>query len=439
MHNENTYQHQGKSSFSLKGILLNIDTVSFFIILLLLTIGLTLVATVSPAIGERINVPSFYFIHKQLIFVAIFVPILLFFANISERAVKFFGLVGFFITLFLMMILPFCGYAAKGSVRWFSLWGFSIQPSEFFKPFYVVVTAMILTRNTEENCFKVTQLDRRLKDIESKNRAQIFISENILEHPYPEPHTHHAAQGKKSNGNDSSRKFLPCFVLHIIISTLLLLEPDLGMAITISFVTITQMFVAGLSWRWISITSAVFISCLVGAYLTLPHVEKRIGAFFGNDSTSYQVKKSLESYVNGGWLGTGPGEGKVKYSLPDSHTDFIFAVAGEEMGIIFCISIILIISYFIFRGTQNLLRLREPYLIYSGIGMLMYLAFQSLFNIGMTLRLFPAKGMTLPFMSYGGSSLLSFAIMMGIYLNVTKKTNTTWIHFKKPHVKLTVS
>jgi cell division protein FtsW len=158
------------------------------------------------------------------------------------------------------------------------------------------------------------------------------------------------------------------------------------------------------------------------AYTFLPHVARRIDSFINPEANeNYQVEKSLEAYINGGIFGKGPGEGTVKAQLPDSHTDFIFAVAGEEFGAIFGALIILLFMATVIRGIYLLSKEQSLFKIFTGAGILALFALQTIFNIGVTLHLFPTKGMTLPFISYGGSSVLSFAVSFGIFLNLTSK------------------
>jgi cell division protein FtsW len=213
------------------------------------------------------------------------------------------------------------------------------------------------------------------------------------------------------------------------------MQPDLGMVITISAIFFLQLFIANVSLLLLMGLSLIF-PCILGfAYLFFPHVQSRINKFMSSiDGENYQVHKSLECYNNGGLFGRGPGEGSFKYFLPDCHADFIFPVIAEEFGSILCFIIICIIIFIVVRGLINLKK-TNIYRLCCGTGIIGYFAMQSIFNIGITLNLFPTKGMTLPFISYGGSSLISSSIAMGIYLNITKYVNKTK-KLRKVHIKL---
>lgn len=356
----------------------SMDKVSLLAIMMLIFFGMIMTITASTAVAERIHASHFHFVWKQIVFISISIPLMLATSALPQKALHRLGLIGFLFSIFFMLLLPYIGEEMKGAKRWMNIVGFSLQPSEIMKPFYVIVIAVILG-------------------------------------------------GSHKIGKTKS--YVTCFFLHAFVCLLLIIQPDLGMTITVSIVTITQMFVAGLPWICIIALVILLAAGTVVAYFTFPHAMQRISAFLGDDKTNqYQVQQSLESYIHGGLLGRGPGEGNTKYLLPDSHTDFIFAVAGEEFGAIFCLLLIGLIAFIVIHGLQNVITMSKSTMpkatkIYTAVGTLMYFAFQSIFNIGVTLHMFPTKGMTLPLISYGGSAMLSAAIGMGIYLNVTRKHN----------------
>ncbi|AEI88916.1 MAG: Peptodoglycan polymerase FtsW/RodA/SpoVE [Candidatus Midichloria mitochondrii] len=365
-----------------------IDSLMFIFILSIILIGAFLTATASPGVAEKIGAPYFHFLYRQLVFLGTALGVVVLISLMSKKAIKRLALLGFVVTLILMVLVLFIGDETKGSRRWINLIGFSIQPSEILKPLYAVIVALILS---PYNCKK------RLFHLKSWN---VYI----------------------------------CLAIHLIICALLLMQPDFGMAITISMVTIGQLFVAGLPLIWVLVAIIFFISATFTAYKMFPHVANRINSFLNpEDSLSYQVEKSIESYVNGGIFGKGPGEGSVKLVLPDSHTDFIFAVAAEEMGALFCMIIIILFASIIIRAMIRISSTRDLFVIYAVVGVMMYFGIQSIFNIGVTLHILPTKGMTLPFISYGGSSALSFAIATGIYLSLTKKTAFPNAHYITPN------
>ena len=270
-----------------------------------------------------------------------------------------------------MILVLFIGEEIKGSKRWVSLGFISIQPSEFIKPIFSIVTASILIRRYADKnlaCFKISTF------------------------------------------------------LYLVLVGLLAIQPDLGMVITISAIWGTQMFLAGLSMIWIIFLGLGGVIGLFAAYTFLPHVTVRINSFLDPDkSENYQIKKSIEAFRNGGVYGTGPGEGVVKQHLPDSHTDFIFAVVGEELGMIVGILVIFIFAFIVIRGLFRIYKVGDLFSIIATTGLLMQIGFQAVVNIGVTLHLLPTKGMTLPFISYGGSSILSISIAMGMILALTRK------------------
>ncbi len=348
------------------------DTKLFSALVVLMLVGLIMVMAAGPAIAERISLNQFHFLEKQVISLVTAFTTMIIITSLNESMIKRMIGVGFVVTLAIMIMVLFFGDQTKGAKRWFTISSFALQPSEFLKPFYSGIVAMMLA---------ATQL---------KNRLEIFF---IL------------------------------IGLHSIIAFLLLMQPDFGMTVVISAVFILQLFIAGIPMLWLLILFCVFLFFVVVVYHLFPHVAKRVEKFlYNNDiNANYQVRKSLESYESGGLWGNGPGEGIIKYYLPDSHTDFIFPVAAEELGAIFCVAIILLIVYIAVKCFINILQMKySPYRVYCSVGIVGYFVLQSMFNIAVTLHLIPTKGITLPFISYGGSSLLAQAIGMGIHLNITR-------------------
>ncbi len=351
-----------------------IDHISLILLFTIICIGALLTTAASPAVAERIKLNSFYFVHRQLLFLTASIFIMIFFSLMSERALRRFVLIGFVVSLILLVAVLFLGDEVKGARRWINILGFTVQPSEFLKPFYIFITGLILS--------------------ERYNR-------------------------------DNFPGFTSSMILHTVVVGLLILQPDFGMVVTFTAVLAGQFFLAGIPLGIIFVIGFVAVVGAFGAYTFLPHVARRVDNFLNPETTeNYQVDKSLEAYINGGLFGKGPGEGTVKAHLPDSHADFIFAVAGEELGAIFCTLILLIFLAFIVRALFKIAKLDSLFKIYTCGGIIMLFTLQTTFNIGVTLHLFPTKGMTLPFISYGGSSVLSFAMAFGIFLNLTKNYYT---------------
>jgi len=182
-----------------------------------------------------------------------------------------------------------------------------------------------------------------------------------------------------------------------------------------------MFFMAGMPWLWIIVIGGLGAAGAVGAYTVFPHVAGRIDRFLTGEGDTFQVDMGREAMVNGDWLGLGPGEGVIKKIIPDAHADFVFSVAGEEFGILLCLAIMLIFAFIVLRGLNTALKEQDDFTRFAVAGLVVVFGFQSVINMGVNLQLMPAKGMTLPFISYGGSSLIAIAISMGMVLALTRK------------------
>jgi cell division protein FtsW len=210
--------------------------------------------------------------------------------------------------------------------------------------------------------------------------------------------------------------------LWLLVVALLLLQPDVGQTFVVTAVWGTQFFLAGLSLVWVGFLVVFGIASLVGAYFALPHVAARINGFLDPQAgDQYQINRSLEAFMNGGLYGRGPGEGTVKALLPDAHSDFIFAVAGEELGLFACLIILALIGFVVLRGLARTFNDTDLFVLLAAGGLLVQFGLQALINMASTLHLMPTKGMTLPFISYGGSSLMALAVGMGMVLALTRR------------------
>lgn len=347
-----------------------IDQQTIIAMVILLAFSLMLVTTASPAVANRIGLTDNYFSSRHVVFLALAVIIILTFSLLDKKWIRRLAIFGFLGSLLMLVLVKFYGFEVKGATRWINIGGFSYQPSEFMKPFFAVVTGWILSLHYYEE--------------------------------FP--------------------SFKVCFMLFISVAALLIIQPDFGMLVMVSAVFGIQLFVAGLPiiWLFIAIFASVFGS--IGAYLLLPHVASRINRFLDPvNSENYQITRSLEAFESGGLYGKGPGEGSVKQFLPDSHTDFIFAVAGEEFGAIICLMIIITFAYIVIRILINLLHEDDKFIQIAAIGIISQFGLQAVINMGVSLNLLPTKGMTLPFISYGGSSTLAISIGMGMLLGLTKR------------------
>jgi cell division protein FtsW len=263
------------------------------------------------------------------------------------------------------------GSEINGATRWLGLGPLSVQPSEFLKPAFAVGAAWMFAR-------------------------------------------------AKAAGD--LRGYLPPVALWGLICALLMLQPDLGMTVVVTAVFGTQFFLAGLPMALVLVLAAAGIAMLIGSYYTFPHVASRIDRFLDPSSgDNYQIERSLEAFMNGGLFGTGPGEGTVKLDLPDAHTDFIFAVAGEEFGVVLCVGLIALFAFVVLRGFARVSTDGSFFVLLAAGGLLVQFGLQALINMGSALRLIPTKGMTLPFVSYGGSSLVALAFGMGMVLALTRR------------------
>lgn len=348
-----------------------VDRPAFFAMMVLVSIGIFLVAAASPAVAQRIGLSDFYFVTRHQIFLAISVVTLIIVSCLPVVHIRRLALVGLAVSLLLMLLLPFIGFENKGAIRWIRLGGMSIQPSEFMKPCFAVVVAWVF--------------------------AQRFRSAD-----FP--------------------SYRMATAMYIIAAFLLIIQPDFGMVVTVSGMFAVQFFLAGMPLLWVLMMIGAGVAGVIGAYHAFAHVEKRITSFLDPSAgDNYQVAKSLEAFKHGGLLGAGPGEGVVKQHIPDSHTDFIFAVAGEEFGLIFCIMIIVLFAFIVVRGLYKLWQEEDMFTVIAVGGLLAQFGIQAIVNMGVAVNMLPAKGMTLPFLSYGGSSLIAVAGGMGMMLGLTRK------------------
>jgi cell division protein FtsW len=338
---------------------------------LLIGFGGVLAMAASPSVAVRLNLDPFYFAARQM---AYFGPALLVMFTVSlmsPHGVRRLAMVVFGVSIIMLITTLFVGVEIKGARRWIDLGLISIQPSEFVKPSFAVIAAWL------------------------------FAAHRNRENP---------------NGN------LAAMGLFVLVGGLLVLQPDIGMTAVISVVWFSQFVLAGLALQWVIVFVAFGVMAMVGAYFTLPYVASRIDRFLDPASgDSYQVDRSLEAFMNGGLFGRGPGEGNVKSVLPDAHSDFIFAVAGEELGVLVSLLIAGLFAVVVLRGLSRALRENSLFIMLASAGLATQFGLQAAINMGSTLRLIPAKGMTLPFISYGGSSLLSVSLTIGMLLALTRR------------------
>ncbi|WP_275783503.1 putative lipid II flippase FtsW [Pararhizobium gei] len=337
--------------------------------IMLMGIGFMLSFAASPAVAERLNLDSFHFVKRHAAFLLPSLAVMIGISFLTPRQVRRMAMILLLASLGMMVLALFFGAEVKGSRRWISLAGLSVQPSEFMKPAFVVVCAWLF----------------------SEHARQPEIPGNLF-----------------------------AILLFGIVGALLVAQPDLGQTILTTAVWGGMFFMAGMPWLWIILLGGSAIGGLVVAYTVLPHVAGRIDRFLTGEGDTFQVDTAREAIIRGDWLGQGPGEGVVKRIIPDSHTDFIFSVAAEEFGIIFCMVIVLIFAVLVMRGLSHAFRERNDFNRFAVAGLVLQIGIQSMINIGVNLELLPAKGMTLPLISYGGSSMVAICVTAGFILALTR-------------------
>ena len=348
-----------------------VDRWTLAALIVLMGIGAVLMLAASPAAAERIGLPSFQLAHRQLILLPPALAVLVGVSLLEPRWIRRLAVAGLAGALALCALTLLSGAEIKGATRWISLGGLSLQPSEFVKPCFAVTAAWLF----------------------AQERCQIGFPGRWL------------AAG-----------------LWFAVVALLLLQPDVGQAFVVTAVWGVQFFLAGLPMVWVGVLMVLGVLGLAGAYMALPHVTARIDSFLDPQAGDrYQIDRSIEAFMRGGLFGRGPGEGTVKAQLPDSHSDFIFAVAGEEFGLIVCLIILLLFAFVVLRGFSRAFQDRSLFALLATSGLLAQFGLQALINMASSLHLMPTKGMTLPFISYGGSSLLALALGMGMVLALTRR------------------
>lgn len=344
---------------------------------LLMGVGFMLSFAASPPVAERIGLESFYFVKRHAVFLLPTLVVMIGVSFLTPRQIRRLALLMLAGSIVLMLAALFVGIEVKGSRRWVSILGFSLQPSEFMKPAFVIICAWLF----------------------SEHARQPEIPGNLF-----------------------------AIITFGVVTVLLIAQPDLGQTILVAAIWGGMFFLAGMPWFWIILLGGLGIAGFVAAYFVFPHVAGRIDRFVTGEGDTYQVDTAREAIIRGDWLGQGPGEGTIKRILPDGHTDFIFAVAAEEFGIIFCMVLVAIFGFIVLRGLSYASRERDDFTRLAISGLVLLIGLQSMINIGVNLQLMPAKGMTLPLISYGGSSMIAIAITAGFLLALTRRRPETRSH-----------
>jgi cell division protein FtsW len=350
-----------------------IDRWTVAALLVLVGFGYVMVLAASPAVAERIGASSRnMFFLRQVVYLAMATGLMISVSMLSIRQVRLLAWLGLAGAIAMVAATLVIGVEIKGARRWLSLPGLgSLQPSEFLKPCFAVVTAWLI------------------------------------------------AEGKVNRRHGATALAI---VLFFGIAALMKGQPDIGMLLVIAAVFFAQFFVAGLNAFVVGTIGAIGVAGAALAYTLFPHVQSRVHRFLDPASgDNFQVTVALEAFGHGGLLGRGPGEGRVKNVLPDAHADFVFAVAGEEFGLVVCLLILAIFAFVVVRGLIRLIGETDLFIVLASAGLLTQFGLQAFVNMASTLHLIPTKGMTLPFVSYGGSSVLAIALGMGMLLALTRR------------------
>lgn len=348
-----------------------VDKWTLSCVLLLLGVGLLLGLAASPPLAERNGLPAFYYVERQAVFGAMAVVVMLFTSMLSPDTLRRLGVLGFFGALLALMALPILGTDfGKGAVRWYSLGFASVQPSEFLKPAFVVMVAWLMAAS---------------RDLQGPPGMSISLG------------------------------------FTGVIAALLAMQPDFGQAALVVFGWGVMYFVAGAPILLLMMAAGLVVGAGVLAYNGSEHFARRIDGFLAPEvDPRTQLYYASNAIQEGGFWGVGVGEGEVKRLLPDAHTDFIIAVAAEEYGLVLVLFVIALYATICLRALVRLMRERDTFIRLAGTGMVAMFAVQALINMGVAVRLLPAKGMTLPFVSYGGSSLIAAGAAMGMLLAFTR-------------------
>ncbi len=348
----------------------------------LMIAGLVFLMGGGPPVAERLGLSTFHFLNRQVAYLAPAVALLVAVSFLTPRMVRRLALVVYAASIVLVLLALKFGPEIKGAHRWIAIGPFGIQPSEFLKPAFVVLAAWAFSEGA------------RRSDMPGAILALLL---------------------------------LPLTVVPLV------LQPDFGQTMLVTMVWCALFSVAGLHWFWVMGLGVVGAFGILAGYTFLPHVRERIVNFLDKSSDgNFQVEVAANAIRNGGWWGVGPGEGTVKRILPDAHTDFILAATAEEFGIVVCIGLIGLFAFVVLRGLALARRNEDVFCRFAVTGLLAMFGFQACINMMVNVQLMPAKGMTLPFISYGGSSLISLALTMGFLIALTRRRPRSELYDRMP-------
>jgi cell division protein FtsW len=341
--------------------------------LALMSLGVMLSFASSPAaiLADESITDPFYYSWRMIVFATGGVGAMLMMSLLSPRGVRRIAVLALLGAILVMALLPFIGDTVKGAARWVNLGPFSLQPSEFAKPSLIVFAAWMF------------------------------------------------AEGQKGQGVPGVSI---AFGFYTITVFLLLIQPDIGQTLLITTTFMAVFFMAGVPLRWVAVLGGLFVAGMTALYLLFPHVQSRVAKFVspGVEDT-HQIDRASEAIRAGGLVGRGVGEGVMKRSVPDLHTDFIYSVGAEEFGLVLSLIVIGLYAFIVIRGMRRSMMLNDPFEQTAAAGLFMLIGLQASINVAVNLNLIPTKGMTLPFISYGGSSMLAMGLTMGFALALTRR------------------
>jgi cell division protein FtsW len=339
---------------------------------ILMILGVMLSFTSSPAAAARMSIGDpFHFAIRQSFFAAVGAVILLAASTLSPKGVRRASFLIYIAAIAVMMALPFMGHNAKGATRWLEFDGFTLQPSEFMKPALIVLAAWMFS------------------------------------------------EGRKGQGVPG---VWIAFGLYSLAVALLLVQPDVGQTVLITIAFGAAFFVSGVPIRWVIGLLAAASAGAVAIYFTFDHVAVRMHKFLSHDKAdTHQIDHAREAIASGGLFGRGPGEGLMKRHVPDLHTDFIYSVAAEEYGLWFSLLLIGLFTILVTRGLYKAMKLSDPFEQIASTGLFVLVGQQAFINVAVNLKLIPTKGMTLPFISYGGSSMMAIGLTLGLALALIRR------------------
>ncbi len=352
-----------------------IDRPLVMMLLILIGVGIIAVAAASPAAAIRLSGPGLqlepgHFLQRQLMWVAIGLPVLFGLSMLSRDGARRFGVGGFLLFFLLLLLVPLIGSEVNGAKRWIAIPGFQLQPIEFLKPLFAITMAWLFAMRFQDRSLPVFPLGAGLL---------------------------------------------------LVILMMLAMQPDFGQAALITAIWLVQAALAGLPLLMVGAIILVAIGALALAYMFEPHVQNRIDGYLHGEGDTYQVDRALDCFRSGGLYGTGPGEGTAKFRLPEAQTDYVFSVIGEEFGAIACIALALLYLAIVLRVLLQLLDEEDPFTLISATGLVTMFGGQALINMSVNVALAPSKGMTLPFVSHGGSSFVAMAMAMGLLVAITRR------------------